>query len=212
MNSVNMMCKKTMVPKKRKRRKIDIIKAQMKKQFASFLLDEWSEAVCPESPDDILLDTIKAGGSKDISRVFGNIYISNQYTAQNIPELIRRNIKLVVCLIADLGGFDYSKYKQHGIKFVHINIQDNVSVNISQYFDELNSLIDQYVAEGKPILIHCYAGVSRSTTIVVSYLMYKHSHTYTSALETIREKRSFVQPNFGFIEQLENYYEQLHEV
>ena len=199
--------KRNITNRKKKRRKIDNIKAQMRKQFASMMSNGWSQAVCPELVDDIMPPGVmKAGSRQDITEVFKNIYISNQETAQNISELTKRDIGLVICLIGELGEYNYDIYKKNGIEIVHIKIKDSSKENISVYFDRMNKLIEKYTSLGTPILVHCQAGVSRSTTIVVSYLMGKYDYDYKKSIEIIREKRSFVQPNFGFMDQLEKYY------
>lgn len=51
-------------------------------------------------------------------------------------------------------------------------------------------------------LLCSYFGVSRSTTIVVAYLMDKYKMSYEAALYRVKSKRRFVMPNPGFINQL----------
>jgi len=52
------------------------------------------------------------------------------------------------------------------------------------------------------VLVHCFAGVSRSSTIVISYLMKKLNWSYREALEHVRKQRWVVNPNPGFVRQL----------
>jgi len=51
-------------------------------------------------------------------------------------------------------------------------------------------------------LIHCKAGISRSVTILISYLMLKFNITAKDALKIVRENRPQVNPNYGFMKQL----------
>lgn len=48
-------------------------------------------------------------------------------------------------------------------------------------------------------------GKSRSATCVIAYLMQKYSITPSEALASVQEARSIVEPNQGFMEQLELY-------
>lgn len=50
-------------------------------------------------------------------------------------------------------------------------------------------------------------GKSRSATCVVAYLIHKYGVSPQQALERIRQSRPFVEPNDGFMQQLELYYE-----
>jgi protein-tyrosine phosphatase len=61
------------------------------------------------------------------------------------------------------------------------------------------------VQQGK-ILVHCLAGVSRSATIVIAYLMKTQNLPFEQAYEVVRQKREFANPNQGFRKQLEEFY------
>jgi protein-tyrosine phosphatase len=45
------------------------------------------------------------------------------------------------------------------------------------------------------VFVHCYAGMSRSATVVIAYLMKSHMWPYDSALAFLRWKRAIVNPN-----------------
>lgn len=49
--------------------------------------------------------------------------------------------------------------------------------NLLQYFDKAVNFIEQAMKDTN-VLVHCMAGISRSTTIVVAYLMKVHKMTY----------------------------------
>ena len=55
------------------------------------------------------------------------------------------------------------------------------------------------------VLVHCLAGMSRSVTIVIAYLLATTAMTTAEATEFVRSKRSIIRPNYGFINQLEQY-------
>ena len=48
-----------------------------------------------------------------------------------------------------------------------------------------------------------YEGVSRSASVVISYLMFKRMFkSYQASLEHVKSRRSVVEPNTGFVKQL----------
>lgn len=49
-------------------------------------------------------------------------------------------------------------------------------------------------------------GISRSSTIVMAYLIATTKMTPHEALATVRSKRAIVRPNRGFMSQLQEYY------
>jgi dual specificity phosphatase 12 len=52
-----------------------------------------------------------------------------------------------------------------------IAVDDNDRTNIVRHFADCNASIRDALANGKGVLVHCQAGVSRSTTLVASFLM-----------------------------------------
>lgn len=55
---------------------------------------------------------------------------------------------------------------------------------------------------GQGVLVHCQAGVSRSATIVIAYLMKHTLMTMTDAYKYVRSRRPVVSPNLNFMGQL----------
>jgi hypothetical protein len=49
-------------------------------------------------------------------------------------------------------------------------------------------------------------GISRSSTVVIAYLIATTDMTPHEALATVRSKRTIVRPNRGFMSQLQEYY------
>jgi protein-tyrosine phosphatase len=86
-----------------------------------------------------------------------------------------------------------------------IEILDTIEFNILNVFDEAFSFIDTALAAGQKVLVHCFAGKSRSATIIIAYLMKNHSMSLDSALKFLKSKRPVIMPNQGFLFQLSIY-------
>lgn len=55
------------------------------------------------------------------------------------------------------------------------------------------------------MLVHCQAGISRSPTIVIAYLMKKFNLKLDDAYSQVRSKRPIISPNLVFYSQLMDY-------
>nr|DBA16756.1 TPA: hypothetical protein GDO54_002296 [Pyxicephalus adspersus] len=74
-----------------------------------------------------------------------------------------------------------------------------------QHFKKCIKFIHQCRLHGGGCLVHCLAGVSRSTTIVVAYLMTVTTYGWEDCLNAVKAVRSYADPNLGFQQQLQEY-------
>ncbi|KAM7040149.1 dual specificity protein phosphatase 22-A-like isoform 1-T1 [Acridotheres tristis] len=89
--------------------------------------------------------------------------------------------------------------------YLCISASDSSSQNLLQHFKECIRFIHECRLGGGGCLVHCLAGVSRSTTILVAYLMTVTELGWESCLAATKAARSYVSPNFGFQQQLQEY-------
>merc|ERR1719210_993941 len=78
------------------------------------------------------------------------------------------------------------------IYYTKFALADTEDADIAIYFDATNKLIHQHLSDGENVLIHCNAGVSRSTTITAAYLCFVLEVTPTEAVQIIRKTRAIV--------------------
>ena len=138
-----------------------------------------------------------------ISQITANLYLGNIFDAQNIKKLLKLGIKKVLSLITDTQLLKYPDEIEHKL----IEIEDYPKENIIQYFYECLLFID----DNKKVLVHCFAGLSRSTTIVIAYLMWKNQLSFLEAIHLVEQIRPNINPNFGFVKQLKMFEKLLKE-
>jgi protein-tyrosine phosphatase len=67
------------------------------------------------------------------------------------------------------------------------------------------AIIDDAVVNKRHILIHCQAGISRSSSILIAYIMRKYRVPFLTAYNHVKTYRSIIEPNAGFRNQLLEY-------
>ena len=149
----------------------------------------------------------------DITEIVPHLFLSNWFTSNNPNVLSRNKIKAVVTLETMNKPDNILLYqKMNGIQSLYIRLPDSPSANIYQYFDMTYGFINDKISRGENVLVHCYAGISRSSTIVLNYILrtfYQNEkpkinpqEVLYSVLEFVQLKRSIVNPNQGFLNQL----------
>lgn len=86
-----------------------------------------------------------------------------------------------------------------------ITLKDDLYSCIGEFLSETYHWIRSRVEKKKNVLVHCKAGVSRSATIVIAYIMRLNHWSTNKALEFARSRRSVINPNANFLKQLRIY-------
>jgi protein-tyrosine phosphatase len=92
-------------------------------------------------------------------------------------------------------------FEEHAV----VHIYDSSSENILEKLEPALSFLDHCLlnpTNSGGVLVHCAAGVSRSTSVVLAYLMTRKGMSLADALQFVRKVRPIVSPNPGFLDQL----------
>ncbi|CAB3247589.1 unnamed protein product [Arctia plantaginis] len=82
---------------------------------------------------------------------------------------------------------------------------DSPDQNLTQYFSLCNDFIHAARLRDGNVLIHCLAGMSRSVTVAVAYIMSVTPLNWREALKVVRAGRAVANPNLGFQRQLQDF-------
>ena len=135
-----------------------------------------------------------------IDKVVEGLFVGNEAVSSNL-EVLRRH-KITHILVA---GYGLKKHFPGSFEYKQFDMADMPSYEISRHFNDCNAFIENAISRRGSVLVHCFQGISRSTTIVCAYLMYKEKMTSTQALRFVKEKHFDTNPNFGFQYQLNQY-------
>lgn len=143
----------------------------------------------------------------ELTPILPFLYLGNEQDAQDIRLLQRYNIGYILNVTTHLPLYHYDT--GHFI-YKRLPATDSNKQNLRQYFEEAFEFIEEAHQAGMGLLIHCQAGVSRSATIVIAYLMKHTWMTMTDAYKFVKTRRPIISPNLNFMGQLLEFEEDLN--
>jgi atypical dual specificity phosphatase len=143
-----------------------------------------------------------------ISEVLPTLYLCGACAIVKPEKLENLRIKFVVNATVELPDTPLPDEKPD---YLRIPIKDSSSANLFEYFDQVAEMIEKTREnnDGRT-LVHCVAGVSRSVSLVLAYLMKYQKMSLKSAFHHVKSIRPQIRPNTGFFKQLIDYEERIH--
>lgn len=139
---------------------------------------------------------IQFKGIVQISEITPKIFLGNNEGAKSKELLKSKGITHVLVV-----GFYLHEYFPDDFVYKTIEIEDNETEKI---IDFILPAID-FIEQAEKVYVHCRAGVSRSSTIVIGYIMWKNKMNYEEARKFVEEKREVIEPNENFVLQLREF-------
>ncbi|XP_043829583.1 dual specificity protein phosphatase 9 [Dromiciops gliroides] len=132
-------------------------------------------------------------------QILPNLYLGSAQDSANMDTLAKLGIRYILNVTPNLPNL----FEKDGdIHYKQIPISDHWSQNLSQFFPEAIDFIDEAVSQNCGVLVHCLAGISRSVTVTVAYLMQKLHLSLNDAYDLVKRQKSNISPNFNFMGQL----------
>lgn len=106
------------------------------------------------------------------------LYHGDFVQASNIGLLKKLDIRHIVSVC------DYSLNTTitEQCNVLQINLDDAIYADVKQYFDQTNEFLLQCKQKNEKVLVHCQMGISRSSSIVLAYLMKYISQSNSSKI------------------------------
>ncbi|TMS34670.1 hypothetical protein L596_002211 [Steinernema carpocapsae] len=141
-----------------------------------------------------------------VTKILPNLYLGSQADALDQSLLKEHNITYVVNMSITCPRPEFLTNDEH---FLRIPVHDSHAERLLPHFEAAFNFLEQ-VRERKEIaLIHCLAGISRSPSMAIAYVMRHKRMTQDEAYRFVKEKRPSISPNFNFMGQLFEYEKML---
>jgi len=141
------------------------------------------------------------------TEIVPRLFLADLYTASNPTTLRQLKVTHIVSVMPgeiDLPPWDPAFHLQ-------LPVEDMPFVEIIPFLRDAVYWITRALASHPEarVVVHCFQGISRSTTFVVAYLIASRAWSVSQALAHIKARRPIAEPNFGFVSQLQEFADSL---
>ncbi|XP_030571165.1 dual specificity protein phosphatase PHS1-like isoform X3 [Drosophila novamexicana] len=131
-----------------------------------------------------------------MGNVLPGLYVGNYRDSKDYQQLEKFKISHIIAI------HDSPRRLLPDKHYLCVMASDTPDQNLSQYFSVCNDFIHAARLREGNVLIHCLAGMSRSVTVAVAYIMTATHLNWKEALKVVRAGRAVANPNTGFQNQL----------
>lgn len=158
-----------------------------------------------------------------MQQVLPHLFLGSVQSAWNEDLLVENNVKHVLTIMSEELYHPFSTHIQFAerpanrgyrpktdksahIEYAYLQLNDCEDDFIDdEMFEYWSKFIHDRIERQETVLVHCQAGISRSVTFVIAYLIRYHAQTRDKALQTIRQVRCIAYPNDGYYGKLWEY-------
>lgn len=135
---------------------------------------------------------------------------SAPYDKNELLKWKKMGIKAVLNLLEDYEKYvSDDEYVKLGFDYLNFPIRDMDAPSLED-LGKVVKWIDEKIEEGKKVLVHCYAGLGRTGTVISAYLIYKFNFKPDEAVKFVRSKRPGSVQSFSQFVILEAFYRYLN--
>ncbi|KAI3698514.1 hypothetical protein L2E82_42120 [Cichorium intybus] len=145
---------------------------------------------------------------KECSRIIDHVFLGSDAVAKNRDVLRQNGITHVLNCV----GFVCPEYFKTDLVYKTLWLQDSPSEDITSILYDVFDYFEDVREQNGRVFVHCCQGVSRSTSLVIAYLMWREGHSFEDAFQQVKAARGVTNPNMGFASQLLQCQKRVHAV
>ena len=125
-----------------------------------------------------------------MSQIYENLWITPGCSAREF-DFLRENEITHILNCAEEESMRYPKY----VTAIHIPMTDDVDPLAMDQIIQGAQILAVWMNADANTIVHCKAGISRSVTVVLAWLIIYKNYTYNQAYKLVQSKRNFIYPN-----------------
>nr|CAB3463703.1 unnamed protein product [Digitaria exilis] len=145
---------------------------------------------------------------KECSKVAEHVYLGGDAVAKN-RDILRKN---GITHVLNCVGFVCPEYFKSDLVYRTLWLQDSPTEDITSILYDVFDYFEDVREQGGRVFVHCCQGVSRSTSLVIAYLMWREGQSFDDAFQFVKAARGIANPNMGFACQLLQCQKRVHAI
>ncbi|KAF5742648.1 Mitogen-activated protein kinase phosphatase 1 [Tripterygium wilfordii] len=145
---------------------------------------------------------------KECSKVAEHVYLGGDAVAKD-REILKQN---GITHVLNCVGFVCPEYFKADLVYRTLWLQDSPSEDITSILYDVFDYFEDVREQGGRVFVHCCQGVSRSTSLVIAYLMWREGQSFDDAFHYVKAARGIADPNMGFACQLLQCQKRVHAI
>ncbi|XP_071934647.1 protein-tyrosine-phosphatase MKP1-like isoform X2 [Coffea arabica] len=143
---------------------------------------------------------------KECSKVADHVYLGGDAVARDRDILKQHGITHILNCV----GFVCPEYFKADFVYRTLWLQDSPTEDITSILYDVFDYFEDVREQGGRVFVHCCQGVSRSTSLVIAYLMWREGQSFDDAFQYVKAARGIADPNMGFACQLLQCQKRVH--
>ncbi|KAI3731068.1 hypothetical protein L1987_62251 [Smallanthus sonchifolius] len=143
---------------------------------------------------------------KECSKVAEHIFLGGDAVARDKDILKQHKITHILNCV----GFVCPEYFKGNFVYRTLWLQDSPSEDITSILYDVFDYFEDVRDQGGKVFVHCCQGVSRSTSLVIAYRMWREGQSFDDAFQYVKAAREIADPNMGFACQLLQCQKRVH--
>mmetsp|Transcript_23297 Transcript_23297/g.40084 ORF Transcript_23297/g.40084 Transcript_23297/m.40084 type:complete len:211 (+) Transcript_23297:92-724(+) len=140
------------------------------------------------------------------SKILDTLYLGARINAKD-PKMLQA---LKITHILNVSGSAVPAHMRSKFTYKTLNgFEDTATTDLLAVLPDCIKFISEGLQQGGAVLVHCAAGISRSASIVMAFLMVTQEMSFEESYEFVRARRRWVDPNSGFRSQLLTFEREL---
>jgi len=136
--------------------------------------------------------------------VYDNLYVGDVSALKHQKAVKEEGISAIMRM--DMMLFDSHRWDAKQFDVLHVGFEDGKAIP-DGVIPKVTRFIHQQIGNEKTVLVHCAAGVSRSVSLTMAYLIEYEGMSLAEAFGTVREGRTQAYPHENLLISLIDHYD-----